>query len=437
MKVAVIGGASSYTPELVDGLLSRPDRLPASEIVLMDVRADRLEIVTSFCRRMAQKAGSRARIDSTTQLRSALDGARFVITQVRVGGMQARIADEKLGRRHNVIGQETTGVGGFACALRTIPVVVDVALAMEEHCPQALLLNFANPSGIVTEAIIRHASVSAIGLCNIPIGIEMDVARNLGCAHEDVELDYVGLNHLAWVYGVRVRGENRMEDALDALTARAEDEWEKGPIADAMRETMASLGMYCNPYLQYFYATEACLARQSAAKTTRGEDVLKIEDALFARYADPARNTKPDELSKRGGAHYSTAALAVMESVLNDSGRRQIVCCANHCAVPGFDNETCVEVPARIGGDGAMAIEQDTPPASIRGLMQCVKAYETLTVEAAMTGDREIAFQAMLANPLMPGALGSKALLDDLLKTNEEYLRGTFFPETAGVGHGL
>jgi 6-phospho-beta-glucosidase len=403
----------------------------------MDVRGDRLNVMTAFCRRMAEKLGSSARIDSTTQLRSALDGARFVITQIRVGGMQARIADEKLGRRHNILGQETTGVGGFACALRTIPRVLDVAHAMEEICPDALLLNFANPSGIVTEAINRHASVSAIGLCNIPIGIEMDVALLLGCAHEDVELDYAGLNHLAWVYGVRVRGEDRSEDALDALTAHAEDEWDAGPIADAMREAMRSLGMYCNPYLQYFYATEACLAKQAASKTTRGEDVLNIENDLFATYADPARNAKPDELSKRGGAHYSTAALAVMESVANDSGTRQIVCCANHSAVPGFDNETCVEVPARIGAGGAIAIEQDTPPVSIRGLMQCVKAYETLTVEAAVTGDRNAAFQAMLANPLMPGALGSKKLLDDLLTTNEPYLHGTFFPETAGVGHGI
>lgn len=435
MKVAVIGGASSYTPELVDGLLSRPDRLAVSEIVLMDVRADRLDIVTSFCRRMAATRSSRARIESTSRLQTALDGARFVITQVRVGGMQARIADEKLGRRHNLIGQETTGIGGFACALRTIPVVLEVAQAMEEHCPDALLLNFANPSGIVTEAVNRHASVSAIGLCNIPIGIEMDVARFLGCAHEDVELDYIGLNHLAWVYGVRVRGEDRSEDALDALTAHAEDEWDAGPIADAMREAMGSLRLYCNPYLQYFYATDACVSRQANSKTTRGEDVLKIEDELFMMYADPARNEKPEELSKRGGAHYSTAALAMMEAVASGSGSRKIVCCENRGAVPGFDDEAVLEVPARIGAHGALAIEQDAPPASIRGLMQCIKAYETLTVEAAVTGNRDVAFQAMLANPLMPGALGSKGLLDDVLRTNEPYLHGTFFPETAGVGN--
>jgi 6-phospho-beta-glucosidase len=263
----------------------------------------------------------------------------------------------------------------------------------------------------------------------------MDVARFLGCAHEDVELDYVGLNHLAWVYGVRVRGEDRSEDALDALTAHAEDEWDAGPIADAMRETMGSLRMYCNPYLQYFYATEACVARQADSKSTRGEDVLAIEQDLFAMYADTGRNTKPAELSKRGGAHYSTAALAVMEAVANDTGARQIVCCENQCAVPGFDIEACVEVPARIWSGGAIAIEQDTPPASIRGLIQCVKAYETLTVEAAVTGNRDAAFHAMLANPLMPGALGSKQLLDDVLSTNEPYLHGTFFPETAGVGN--
>lgn len=437
MKVAVIGGASSYTPELVDGLLSRPDRLPVSEIVLMDVRRDRLDMLASFCRRMAKHLGVRTRIESTTNLHAALEGARFVITQIRVGGMPARIADEKLGRRHGIIGQETTGVGGFACALRTIPRVLDVAHAMEEVCPGALLLNFANPSGIVTEAINRHASVSAIGLCNIPIGIEMDVARNLGCAHDDVELDYVGLNHLAWVYGVRVRGEDRTEDALDALIDHAEDEWAAGPIADAMREAMRSLRMYCNPYLQYFYATEACLAKQAASQTTRGEDVLTIEDDLFRQYADPGCAVKPPELSKRGGAHYSTAALAVMESVARDLGSRQIVCCANRGAVPGFDDEAGLELPARIGAAGAVALSQDAPPPAIRGLMQLVKSYETLSVQAAVTGDRDVALQAMLAHPLMPGITQSKTLLDDLLTANEPYLRGTFFPEPAGCAHGL
>jgi len=436
MKVVVIGGASSYSPELVDGLLVRPDRLPVSEIVLMDVRPDPLATMTDFCRRMAKHRGSRVRIESTMQLSAALDGARFVITQIRVGGMHARIADEKLGRRHGIIGQETTGVGGFACALRTIPRILDVAHAMEDACPGALLLNFANPSGIVTEAIVRHASISAIGLCNIPIGMEMDVARYLGCAHEDVELYYVGLNHLAWVTGVRVRGEDRTEDALDALIAHAEDEWGAGPIADAMREAMNALGMYCNPYLQYFYATEACLEKQSAAKTTRGEDVLAIENALFAQYADAACDTKPSELSKRGGAHYSTAALAVMESVARDLGHRQIVCCANRGAVPGFDDDAGVEVAARVGAAGAVAIEQNSPPHAIRGLMQCVKAYETLTVQAAVYGDRDAALQALITNPLMPGVDGSKKLLEDVLNTNQKYLQGTFFSEIAGVGNG-
>jgi 6-phospho-beta-glucosidase len=308
---------------------------------------------------------------------------------------------------------------------------------MEDRCPSALLLNFTNPSGIVTEAVIRHASVSAIGLCNIPIGIELDVARVLGCAHSDVEVDYVGLNHLSWVYGVRVRGEDRSRDALDALIDHAEDEWGAGPIADAMRGAMRALGMYCNPYLQYFYATGECLARQAAADTTRGEDVLEIEQELFHYYRDAQNDSKPAGLSQRGGAHYSTAALAVMESVARDMGARQIVCCANRGAVPGFAGDASVELPARIGVAGAAAIPQGVPPPSIRGLMQCLKAYETLTVEAAVTGDRDVALQALLANPLAPGANESRVLLDELLNSNERFLGGTFFRETAGVADGF
>ncbi len=437
MKVTVIGGASSYSPELVDGLLSRTHALPLERLTLMDIDAARLESVAGFCRRMAQQLGHPVHIETSVALEPALEGADFVVTQIRVGGMAARISDEKLGRRHSILGQETTGVGGFACALRTIPRIVAVAQAMEEICPEAFLLNFTNPSGIVTEAVVKHSSVRVAGLCNIPIGMEMDVAKHLGCAHADVELDYVGLNHLSWVYGVRIAGRDRTEDALDALIAHAADEWDPGPICDAMVRAMRSLGMYCNPYLHYFYAPEATLARQAAQATTRGEDVQGIEDALFAIYADPAANQKPEMLSKRGGAHYSTAALAVMQAVWNDTGARLILCARNNGAVPEFDGDAVLELPARVGRDGVEALAQHAPPHAIRGLMQAVKSYESLTVDAALTGDRDAALQAMMANPLFPGVTESAALLDELLAINEPHLRGTFFPAAAGVGNDI
>lgn len=439
MKVTVIGGASSYSPELVEGLLTRPHAFPLDRLTLMDIDADRLEIVAGFCRRMARALNHPVQIDTAVSLEPALEGADFVVTQIRVGGMAARIADEKLGRRHGILGQETTGVGGFACALRTIPRIVAVAQAMETICPDAFLLNFTNPSGIVTEAVVKHASVRVAGLCNIPIGVEMDIARHLGCAHADVELDYVGLNHLAWTYGVRIAERDRTEDVIDTLIAHADEEWDKGPICEAMQQAMRALGMYANPYLQYFYAPEATLARQAAQLKTRGEDVQAIEDELFSIYADPSATKKPEMLSKRGGAHYSTAALAVMEAVWNDTGKRFILCARNDGAVPDFDDDAVLELPARVARGGVEALPQSVPPHSIRGLMQTVKAYESLTVEAAMSGDREVALQAMMANPLFPGVTETASVLTDLLAVNEPHLRGTFFPAAAnaGAGHGL
>lgn len=433
MKIAVIGGASSYTPELVEGLLSRPDRLPVETLALMDTDATRLDVVAGLAGRMAKRAGGAVSIRATTHLNEALADATFVVTQIRVGGMQARIGDERLGRRHGLIGQETTGIGGFVCALRTIPRVLDVARGMERHCPEAMLLNFTNPAGIVTEAMIRHGGVRSIGLCNIPIGIEMEVARAFGCDHSDVELDYVGLNHLSWVTGVRIAGTDRSEEVLDRLIAQASEEWEDPAVCEAMQTAMRSLGAYCNPYLQYFYAPEARLERQGRDAQTRGEAVLEIEARLFEQYADPDVDTKPAELSKRGGAHYSTAALALMDAVCNDTGARQIVCCRNGGAIPCVDADASVEAPARISRAGARPRPQTSPKPAIRGLMQGVKAYETLTVEAAVTGDREVALQALLVHPLMPGAQACRALLDDVLETNAEYLQGTFFQEAVGA----
>ncbi len=437
MKVTVIGGASSYTPELVEGLLTRTHALPLQHLTLMDIEPARLEIVAGFCRRMAQRLSSPISIETSVALEPALDGADFVITQIRAGGMAARISDEKLGRRHGILGQETTGVGGFACALRTIPRIVAVAQAMEERCPDAFMLNFTNPSGIVTEAVVKHSSIRVAGLCNIPIGMEMDIAKHLGCAHAEVELDYVGLNHLSWVSAVRIAGCDRTEEALDALIAHATDEWDPGPLCDAMVTTMRSLRMYCNPYLQYFYAPEAALARQAKQVKTRGEDVQGIEDTLFAIYADAAANTKPEMLSKRGGAHYSTAALGVMQAVWNDTRARLILCCRNNGAVPGFDDEAVLEIPARVGRESVEALPQSAPPPAIRGLMHCVKDYESLTVDAALTGDRDAALHALLLNPLLPGISGCEAVLNDLLAINEPHLRGTFFPAAAGAGHGF
>ena len=427
MKLAVIGAASSYSPELLDGLFSRLNRIPVTEVWMMDPNLEALAITSNLARRMTAKHGDPFTVHHTDNLRDAVQDAAFVITQIRVGRIQARIADEKLGRRHGIIGQETTGVGGFACALRTIPAILKIARTMEEVAPNGILVNFTNPSGIVTEALFKHSAIKSVGLCNVPIGIIMEVVKHTQCAMEDVELDYVGLNHLAWVRGFKIAGEDVTETTLAHFIEHASEEWEEPAICENMVLAMKSLNMFLNDYLQYFYATDAMLSHLRNKLKSRGEEVLAIEEALFEKYRQESLAEKPEELSERGGAHYSTAAFHLISAIHNDTRNQQIVCCRNDGAIPTFDDDVAVEIPAIIGKDGATPIPQEAPVPLIRGLMQTIKAYETLTVDAAVRGDREAAFKAMLVHPLMPGAVGSQVLLDELLEINKPHLKGTFF----------
>jgi 6-phospho-beta-glucosidase len=427
MKFTVIGGGSSYTPELLDGLFARLDSIPVSEIWLADADPARLEINAGFASRMVRHHGSSLEIHHTTDLREAVREAKYVVTQIRVGQMQARIADEKLGLRHGIIGQETTGVGGFACALRTIPRILDIARLMEENAPDAFLINFTNPAGINTEAVLKHSKIKTVGLCNVPIGMIMEVIKHFGGEVEEIDLDYVGLNHLSWVRRFKKAGEDITAEVLEKFIEHAEEEWEHEGTRANMIEAMRSLGMFCNYYLQYFYSTDTVLESLKAKDKTRGEEVIEIEQGLFDQYRDPKLTEKPEALGKRGGAHYSTAAFLLLDAIENDRKSRQIVCCRNNGAIPTFEDDISVEVPAVIGKDGAQAIAQEAPAPPIRGLMQLIKAYESMTVQAAVTGDREAAFQALLLNPLTPNATGCRALLNELLEINRPYLQGTFF----------
>jgi 6-phospho-beta-glucosidase len=290
-----------------------------------------------------------------------------------------------------------------------------------------VLVNFTNPSGIVTEAVLKYSSITSVGLCNIPIGLVMETVERTGCAMEDVRLDYVGLNHLAWVRGVRIGDKDITREAIDTAIEKAGEEWTVEPVAECMREAMKSLQMICNPYLQYFYATDAIMAHLKGKEKTRGEEVVEVEQSLFEKYKQQELSEKPEELSKRGGAHYSTAAFHLIAAIENDSQSPQVVCCRNNGAIPTFDADVSVEVTAIIGKDGATAIPQEAPSPAIRGLMQAVKSYESLTVEAAVTGNRETAFQALLENPLTPNAVKTRQLLDEVLEINKPHLQGTFF----------
>ena len=427
MKVTVIGGGSSYTPELINGFLERIDSFPLTELWLVDISQERLDIVGGFARRMVEAKGSPFPVHLTTDQRQGIAGASYVTTQLRVGGMAARREDEYLGRRHGLVGQETTGVGGMAKALRTIPVILDIANDVQELAPGALLVNFTNPAGLVTEALARYArAVPAVGVCNAPITTKMHIVEELekrsgvSIDSAQAQLETLGLNHLSWHRGLVVEGKNVWDQVIAGTLAdlRASEEPEWPP------ELIESLNMLPNYYLQYFYATAKKVAQQKEWDETgsRAEEVMEVERDLLAQYADPALTEPPDDLMKRGGAYYSTVATQLLNAHYNDLNEVHVVNVPHRGAVPGWPEDWVLEMPCRVARSGIEPIPTQPLPPACFGLLAHVKSYEILTVEAAVHGDRDAAYQALLAHPLGPPAYQIQAVLDDLLETNRAYL---------------
>lgn len=424
MKISIIGGGSTYTPELIDGFISRAEHISLKELWLMDIDRKRLEIVGGFAQRMVRAKSAPFKIVLSTNQRESITSAAYVITQLRVGIMPARRGDEYLGKRHGLIGQETTGVGGMACALRTIPLILSIAKDMRETAPGALLVNFTNPTGLVTEALQRHApDVPAVGVCNVGITTKMEMLASLKpslghISDERASLKMLGLNHLTWYYGFTLDGEdiwpNIFNDFLEKVKQEKYPEWDYRKIE--------SLGMIPNYYLQYFYDTETKLKAQEAWPPSRAEEVLVIEKDLLTGYADPSLTEPPADLLKRGGAFYSTLATQLINSHHNDLGRTHIVNIRNGDAVPSYPADWVLEMPAVVDRAGIHPIQADPLPASCFELVSLVKKYEILTVQAAVNGDRNAAYQALLAHPLGPGADKVQEVLDDLLKTNQQWL---------------
>ena len=422
MKLAVIGAGSSYTPELINGFLERVGSFPLSELWLMDISSERMEVVGGFAARMVQARGAPFAVHLTTDQRQAVDGASYVITQLRVGGIQARREDEYLGRRHGLIGQETTGVGGMSKALRTIPVILNIAADMDELAPDALLVNFANPSGLITEALNRHApQVPAVGVCNGPITTKMEILRALE-KHRGIrvdpgqaELDALGLNHLSWYRALTVDGEDLWPQVLEIHLEEASDpRWDP--------RTLDALGKIPNGYLEYYYYTDRKLAAQADWPPSRAEEVMGIEADLLRQYGEPERTEPPEDLMKRGGAYYSTVATQLLDAHYNDLGETHVVNVRHGGAVPGWPEDWVLEMPCRVDGDGIHPLLAEPLPLVCFGLLAQVKAYELLTVEAAVRGDRDTAYQALLAHPLGPAADQIQAVLDDLLGTHRAHL---------------
>ncbi|QCX33907.1 6-phospho-beta-glucosidase [Caloramator sp. E03] len=430
IKIVTIGGGSSYTPELVEGFIKRYEELPVRELWLVDIEEgkEKLEIVSNLARRMVKKAGVPINIYTTLNRREALSGADFVTTQIRVGLLDARIKDERIPLSHGYIGQETNGAGGMFKGLRTIPVILDIDKDMAELCPDAWLINFANPSGMVTEAVLRYGrkNKKVIGLCNVPIGMEMTIAKGLGVEHSRIRIDFAGLNHMVFGLKVYLDGKDITEEIINRMA-----NGEIGPSVKNIKdiewskEFVKGLGVIPCPYHRYYFQKKTMLdneLEEFSKGETRSEVVKRLEDELFELYKDPNLEVKPPQLEKRGGAYYSDAACRLISSIYNDKRDIQPVNTMNNGAIAGIPAESAVEVSCVITKEGPKPITIGELPVAVNGLVQQIKSFERLTIEAAITGDYNKALVAMTINPLVQSERMAKVLLDELLEAHKDYL---------------
>lgn len=425
MKIAVIGAGSTYTPELINGFINRVDRLPVEEICLMDIDPARLQVVGGFAHRLVRKAGVPIKIVLSVDSREALTVTDVVITQLRVGQMPARREDEYLGLRHGLVGQETTGIGGMSKALRTIPIILEICDQIQQVAPGALLLNFTNPSGLIMEAIQRYfPRIKAAGVCNSAFTTKMKILQHLSELHgeeykaEDGELLTLGLNHLTWHFGFRLKG----QDVWDEVFTGYVQQLRAMPEPPFNPDFIERQRVIPNDYLEYYFQTAKKVAMQKNWPPSRAEEVMEVEKDLLAQYADPACDTVPEGLMQRGGAYYSSVAASMIDSYWNDLGETHIANVAHNGQVKGWEKEWVLEMPCKVNRSGVQPIPAQPLPIYNYALLEQVKQYELLTVEAAVHGDRAAAFRALLAHPLGPDEDQASAVLEDMLATHQRYL---------------
>ncbi|MFI9149715.1 6-phospho-beta-glucosidase [Streptomyces sp. NPDC053367] len=418
MKLTVVGGGSTYTPELIDGFARLRDTLPVEELVLVDPAAERLELVGGLARRIFARQGHPGRIVTTCDLDAGVDGADAVLLQLRVGGQAARQQDETWPLECGCVGQETTGAGGLAKALRTVPVVLDIAERVRRTNPGAWIIDFTNPVGIVTRALLR-AGHKAVGLCNVAIGLQRKFAALLETEPADVHLDHVGLNHLTWETAVRLGGPEG-EDVLPGLLA----DHGEAIAADLHlpRPLLDRLGTVPSYYLRYYYAHDE-VVRELRTRPSRAEEVAAMERELLELYGDPTLDEKPELLARRGGAFYSEAAVDLAAALLGGGGSPyQVVNTLNRGTLPFLPDDAVIEVQAAVGAQGPAPLPVAPVDPLYAGLMANVTAYEDLALQAALRGGRERVFRALLAHPLVGQYEYAEALTDRLIAHNREHL---------------
>ncbi|MGX6443771.1 6-phospho-beta-glucosidase [Neobacillus sp. K501] len=442
LKIVTIGGGSSYTPELIEGFIKYFPELPVREIWLVDVEAgkEKLEIVGNLAKRMVEKAGVPIEIHLTLDRRKALENADYVTTQFRVGLLDARAKDEGIPLKHGVLGQETNGPGGLLKALRTIPVILDICREMEELCPEAWLINFTNPAGMVTEAVLRHSKIKkVVGLCNVPIGMEMGVAKLLNVDHSRVRIDFAGLNHMVYGLDVFVDGASVKAEVISLITDPEKSITMQNIHAMGWEpEFLQALNVFPCPYHNYYYKSGDMLEKELKnyqAGGTRAEVVKKLEEELFELYQDRNLAIKPPQLEQRGGAYYSDAAVRLIHSMYTDKRDIQPVNTMNRGAITGLPFDSAVEVSCLITKDGPKPIVMGELPVAVRGLVQQIKSFEQVAIEAAVTGDYATALLAMTINPLVPSDRVAKLILDEMLEAHKDYLPQFFGEKYDYVNH--
>lgn len=445
IKIATIGGGSSYTPELIEGYIKRKDELPIREIWLVDIEEgkEKLEIVGNLAKRMVKEAGLAWEIHLTLDRRAALRDADFVSTQFRVGLLEARIKDERIPLSHGIIGQETNGAGGIFKALRTIPVILEIVEDMKELCPNAWLINFTNPAGMVTEAVVKYGKFErVVGLCNVPISCRKLASAGLGMDEEELIFKFAGINHLHWHRIWDKAGNELTKDCIEKLYGtetdfmkmyrpkREQEKKEALGVANIkniafLAQQLRDLELLPCSYHRYYYITDEMLKDELedfAKKGTRAEVVKRTEDELFELYKDPNLREKPEQLSKRGGAYYSDAACEVINSIYNDKKTNIVVSTKNNGAISDLPYDCVVEVSSIITAAGPQAITWGSFEPSTRGLLQVMKAMEQVTIEAAVTGNYAKALQAFTINPLIPSGKIARELLNEMLIAHKKHL---------------
>lgn len=421
IKLAIVGAGSTYCPELMQGLIRRREILKLDELRLTDVDETRLSIVGEFCERVLYQNWVTPRIVRTTHLDRALDGADFIVSQIRAGKLEARIRDEKIPLQYGLIGQETTGIGGFVNALRTIPQMETIAKAVARYAPDAWLVNFANPSGIVTEFLLNHTPVKAVGLCNLPIGAQERIAKLLGLPMDQVRLETVSLNHCGAITAVHVGGENVLPRLLrsDMLQAAAKkDAWIENYLP-----IIQLLDAIPNDYLQYFFYRERKLGELKSAPKTRGEACREIESRLLSYYSNESNSEIPSALAERGGHLYSEAAVALIASLAGVAPGHHVVDIQNRGTLDFLPENSVIETSCYVE-QGRITRNPLTvrPNDVLRSLLSSVKAYETLAVRAALTGDRAYALQALACNPITSDLDLATPCFNEMLEQNRSLL---------------